>query len=344
MRRDNLFVKLVKIEKEDFGFYGNDCEYSIEIYKDKKFLLGEADMTVVQMGVDYSDAYDFLYDYDPTDEDDCQSLAEILGVDSIDENWLDEDGQIDVDCLPQEIIEHLENEYDETLLDCYYEEFAEMTGEDDFVSLPDFAENYKFKTWSGKLVNLDLELPLSEMFEKVNGGFYQNEVDVETMACDVIDILDAEGRKTFAGLATLIAAEMDNMDMVSSYIDVRYDGEYSREERAYKEMKFIYVEMAYVILRSLMPVMNYYDLLDWQDEVAGTLNNICKSLGVVYDDNESSDFDDLSEEVSQYCSGQRATADASQEMADFIEELVKKGVYPMSDAKYTKLLQERGIE
>lgn len=344
MQRENLFVKLIKIEKENFGFYGNDCEFSIEIYKDKKYLLGEANMTVVQMGVDYSDAYEYLYDYDLSDEDDSQSLAEFLGVDSIDEDWLDEDGQIDVDCLPQEICEQIESNYDDSLIDCYYEEFAEMADEEGFVSLPDFADNYKFRTWTDKLENLDLDLPLSEMFEKLNGGFYQNEFDAETMPCDKVDVLSAAGKKTFADLATLVAAGMDDMDMVSSYINVRFDGDYDRETRAQEDMKSICIEMAYITLRSLLPAMHYYDSPDWRSRVSEAINSVCKSLGVVYDDNDSSDFEELSEKVYEYCSGQVNTVETSQELNDLLEEMVKRGVYPMPDAEYAKLLQERGVE
>lgn len=175
------FVRLKEIRKDNFNAYGNDCEYELEVFDANKKKVGEAMAPVVQMGVDYSSAYEFIYDYDMSDEDDRQSLAEILGVESIPDEWLNEDGNIDTDKLPQEVCATIEEREDEMLIDWYYEDFGEDSDEDGFILLAKFAEKYQVRSSYGsldsygKIMKLDITKPLSEMFETkgIKGWFYE---------------------------------------------------------------------------------------------------------------------------------------------------------------------------
>ncbi|MBQ0057133.1 MAG: hypothetical protein KBT20_05700 [Bacteroidales bacterium] len=127
-------------------------DYELEVFDANKKKVGEAMAPIVQMGVDYSSAYEFIYDYDMSDEEERQDLADSLGVESIPDEWLDDDGDIDTD-------------------------------EDGFMPLAKFAEKYQVRSSYGsldsygKILELDPEKPLSEMFEadSIKGWFCEEE-------------------------------------------------------------------------------------------------------------------------------------------------------------------------
>lgn len=354
--KNTYFVKLTKIEKDNFNFYGNNCDYNLDVFNDKKQKIGYAIAPVVQQGTDYSSAYEFLYDYNANDEEDRASLAEMLNVEEIADEWFDEDGTIDPDSLPKEICEQIEEQEDEMLIDYYYEEFAELADENGFLSLSDFAEHFSVRSSHGSLldkygdiVSLDINSPLSEMFEErgINGWYEAEEPDDALLETLVPDIT-GNGKELFVYLTALIAYQLDDMDMLSSYINIRYDGEHSKEEEAKDDMKYIYVEIAYITLRTLVPRLDYYDEDYWENKFITMVNSIGHNLGFTYRDDDGSDFRCVAHDVYESLTDTNGKVEVSKEQMGesekLIDALIQKNIYPMSLEKYNRLLEDREID
>ena len=75
--------------------YGNDCYYNVDIFDEDKKKIGYGCLNVKNMGTEPND--EFIYDYDCNDEDERKSLADILGMDKIEQDWYNEDGQLIID-------------------------------------------------------------------------------------------------------------------------------------------------------------------------------------------------------------------------------------------------------
>lgn len=151
--KQNYYIKLDEegIEASDFSIYGNDCYYYVVVFDEQRNRIGCGRLDVQNMGTEASD--EFIYDYDCNDDDDRETLAELLGLEEIEPDWYDEDGQLNIDrydenChTPGEIIDQIWksiSEADESnMLDYYVEEFAEMADEDGFVSLDEFIDSHR---------------------------------------------------------------------------------------------------------------------------------------------------------------------------------------------------------
>lgn len=138
------------IEAYDFGFYGNDCCYNLDVFDGRKRKIGSGSLKVRNMGTEAD--YDFVYDYDCNDPDAREELAGLLGVDEIEENWYNNDGELILDKydgdfnMPKDICDQickrLEEDHENMMLDCYAEEFCEMTDDKGLVRLDDFIKSY----------------------------------------------------------------------------------------------------------------------------------------------------------------------------------------------------------
>lgn len=146
--KKNFYIKLSEegIEAFCFGFWGNDCYYYLDIFDQDKKKIGTGQLNIENQGKEVTE--DWLYDYNCTDDDEREALAEMLGLEEIKPEWYDEDGMLIIDkadekCnMPKEIIEKVWKGLEEieqgNMLDYYCEEFEEMADEDGFVSLDDF--------------------------------------------------------------------------------------------------------------------------------------------------------------------------------------------------------------
>lgn len=138
------------IEAYDFGFYGNDCCYNLDVFDGRKRKIGSGSLKVRNMGTEAD--YDFVYDYDCNDPDAREELAGLLGVDEIEENWYNNDGELILDKydgdfnMPKDICDQickrLEEDHENMMLDCYAEEFCEMADDKGLVRLDDFIKSY----------------------------------------------------------------------------------------------------------------------------------------------------------------------------------------------------------
>lgn len=351
----HYLIKVTKIEKDNFSFYGNDCRYYLDIFNDKKIKVGVALAPVVQQGTDYSSAYEYLYDFDLQDEDDRAALAESLGVDSISDEWLDDDGQIDSKNLPQEIIKRIEESEDESLIDWYYEEYSEYADQEGYMLLADFADHYKVRSSYGSLmdkygeiVSLNPDSPLTEIFEEneINGWYKPHQLDLSKIQRSEPDILGKD-KAMFVKMAALIAEQLDDMDMVSSLVNIRYAGDYSREAEAKEKMNYIYVEIAYIVIRSVKPLIDYQDDITWKNLLTIIINQIGVNLGFLYEDNDATEFDSLADMVYDYLVDSTIKQDFNETYCDgyetLIDSLLEAKVYPQTISKYTELLKRLNL-
>ena len=150
--KKKYYIKLREdgIEAFCFCIYGNDCYYNVDIFDEDKRKIGYGCLNVKNMGTEPND--EFIYDYDCNDDDERKSLADILGMDKIEQDWYNEDGQLVIDkyddeCkMPEDIINKIWDriaEYDKSnLIDCYYEEFGDMADEEGYVSLDEFISTH----------------------------------------------------------------------------------------------------------------------------------------------------------------------------------------------------------
>lgn len=146
--KKTYYIKLREegIEAFCFCIYGNDCYYHVDIFDEEKKRMGYGRLNVKNAGTEPDD--EFIYDYDCNDDDDRETLANILGIDKIEPEWYNEEGQLiidkyDDDCKMQEevinkIWDSIAESDESAMIDCYYEEFEEMADEDGYVSLDKF--------------------------------------------------------------------------------------------------------------------------------------------------------------------------------------------------------------
>lgn len=157
--KKEYYIKLREegIEAFCFCIYGNDCYYYVDIFDEEKKKLGYGCLNVKNMGTEPND--EFIYDYDCNDDDDRETLANVLGIDKIEPEWYNDEGQLvidkyDDDCnMPEEVINKIWDSISESdesaMTDCYYEEFGEMADEDGFVCLDEFIRtHYLMKDYS----------------------------------------------------------------------------------------------------------------------------------------------------------------------------------------------------
>lgn len=150
--KKTYYIKLIEdgIEAFSFGFYGNDCYYYVEIFDEEKKKIGYGRLNVENMGTEPND--EFIYDYNCNDEEDRESLANILGIDKIEADWYNDEGQLVIDkyddeCnMPEEVINKIWDNIAESdksdMLDYYYEEFGEMADDEGYVSLDEFIRTH----------------------------------------------------------------------------------------------------------------------------------------------------------------------------------------------------------
>lgn len=157
--KKTYYIKLRKdgIEAFCFCIYGNDCYYHVDIFDEEKMKMGSGCLNVKNGGTEPND--EFIYDYDCNDDDERETLANILGIDKIEPDWYNDEGQLVIDkyddeCkMPEEVINKIWDsivESDESaMIDCYYEEFEEMADEEGFVCLDEFIRtHYLMKEYS----------------------------------------------------------------------------------------------------------------------------------------------------------------------------------------------------
>lgn len=293
------YVKLTQIEKENFSFYGNDCWYYLDVYDSKKHKIGEACVTVVNMGVDYSSAYEFIYDYDLKDEGQRADLAEMLGVDEIKDEWLDENGDIDTSLLPEDVCKSIEDNENEMLMDYYYEDFAEHADKDGFMKLKAFAEMYMVRKNNSDITHINTKLPLDRMFEGSKGieGWYREdppEVDISKFPTD---ISSDEGKELLFKIVTAVANNLENLDFTSGYVNVCFLGDYDREEEAAETMRQNYLAIATNMFESI-PCLARINRKEWRDAVSRYIVDFGRKSRFLYPD-ETGCFDDLADIVYQ---------------------------------------------
>lgn len=150
--KKTYYIKLRKdgIEAFCFCIYGNDCYYYVDIFDEENMKMGYGRLNVKNMGTEPND--EFIYDYDCNDDDERETLANILGIDKIEPEWYNEEGQLIIDkyddeCnMPEEVISKIWDSIAESderaMIDCYYEEFGEMADEDGFVCLDEFIRTH----------------------------------------------------------------------------------------------------------------------------------------------------------------------------------------------------------
>lgn len=292
------FIKLVKIDKCDFGFYGNDCDYYLNVYDENKCRIGDASVKVVNMGVDYSGAYEFIYDYDLSDEDARTELAEMLHVDEIKDEWLDEDGQIDTSKLPKEVCEEIEDGEDEILMDWYYEDFAENADEDGFMELGVFAEKYIVRRNGTETTKLDADSPLEYLFEE-NGidGWYEEVAPDIDLSKYPTDISTAEGKALLDKILSKVTDGMEDLDSTSGYVNVSFGGDYSREEEAKEYMAKVYAKISELVLEKYIPALNALNQKNWKESLSSEINEMGRRCGFLYSDSFDEDFSEITDSL-----------------------------------------------
>lgn len=337
MNNSDVLVRLTEIENKGFDFYGNDCAYHLDVFNSKRVRIGMAMADVVQPGTDYSSAYEFLYDYDMESEEDRCALAEILGVATIADEWI-VDGQLEAEQLPQEVCRNIENDWDESLMEYYYEDFAETADEEGFMPLTRFAERYIVRRYGGRTYQMDINLPLSQIFNDC--GFYSECYD-DLVLPQPIDVAQA-GKEQFVDLAALVADEMEDRDLISAYMNITYGGDYSVEDEATEYMTKVFVETAYIIIRSMAPRMEVMVERDWIGLMSEMLLRLAVAHGFMYPDDSPRQWDDLSEKIFAQLANPEGDAAAANwdrdEMSAVVEQAIAAGRYPMSDEDYDRLL------
>lgn len=154
--------------------------------------------------------------------------------------------------------------------------------------------------------------------------------------------------KSLIQLAALIAERLDDMDLISSCVNIRFGGDYDQETEAKDVMYYTYVEIAYIVLRSLKPMLTMVEVQQWKENAMNTINNIGIRMGFVYSDNDADSFEEEALVIYNHLTKKRSKPIASEEYLKEFEELVKKltkqGVYPMDDDTYMELLQDRNLD
>lgn len=336
------YIRITDVEKRDFSFYGNECEYSIEIYNKSKKKIGEHSMYVLQGGTDYESVYEELYDI--CESGDKDEIAAYLGVEEVPEDWFDEDGQIDVSNLPEDVHDHICSEYDQTLIDYYlYEDFAEEEDENGLIPLEVFCERLTFGE-VGHTREIDTELLPSEMFANV-GGYYQPEIWQPEEGFVSLDVTSVDGKSLFIKITAIVAQTLENLDLVSGYVNVRFDGDYSKEKEAQRDMNYIYVEIAYIIIRSILPQINDGSKEGMIKAFQKTITNIGRRLAFIYSDDEIYDIEDIYENVYNGVVNKRWPKTIYEEkfFNDLVSAFIAERIYPETNEKYAARIEDRGL-
>lgn len=337
------YVRIADVRKVDFGCYGNECEYDVEVFNSQKKRIGRIeDINVVQQGTNYDSVYEELNYL--CEEDDREALAEQLGVDEVPDEWFDEDGFIDAANLPESVNDYICEGSDQMLLDYYItEDFADYEEEDGLIPIETFADHLTFGQ-VGKFREIDVSLPLKDMFDKVYGSFLP---DVWTPGEGYVpfDIMSSEGCAVFARLAAVVSQYLEDCDYMTSMVEIRYDGDYNMEAKAKEVMDYTSVEIAYIILHSLLPQIDDSSAEAWKRALNDVISYIGQRLGFIeeYDEPE---YDELCSEVHDAlkCDKWPSCIAELDEFAGLVFALQEKKIYPMPDEKYAELIDDRGLD
>lgn len=336
------YVKITDIDKTDFSFYGNECTYTVDVFNHNKIKIGEAvGVNVVQQGTDYESVYEELANL--CEDEDKDAIASYLGVEEVPDEWFDEEGMIDVDKLPQSVSDYIYEGEDQIFLDYYmYEEFANEADDNGLIPLEIFRDSLTFGV-VGNFRKMNTDQPFTTMFSEIGGWYYPVEF-IPTEEFVPFDITTNDGKTVFVKLAAIIAHHLEDCDYVSSMVDIRYDGDEAREEEAQKVMNYACVEIAYVILRSLLPQIGNCTEQEWTKALNTTITNIGRRLGFIYGDEEAS-IDQLCDEVYIGLNKHQWQSSTHKEEVSnqLVSALMKKGTYPMTDKKYSELKDDRNI-
>lgn len=157
-----------------------------------------------------------------------------------------------------------------------------------------------------------------------------------------------EDKKLLIQTSALIAENLDNQDLISSCVNIRYGGDYEREEAAKEDMYFTYVEIAYITLRSLKPLLSWMSAQSWKRLLMETINNIGIKIGFVYQGNDESSFEEEANTVYSFLTKKTRKPKASEnyvkEFENLVNQLVEHAVYPMTDEVYKDLLEDRKLD
>ena len=334
------FVRITDVRKVDFGFYGNECEYDVEVFNSKRKKIGQIEnIKVVQQGTDYESVYEELNDL--CEEGDREAIAERLGVEEVSDEWFDEDGLIDADKLPESVNDYICEGYDQTLLDYYMsEDLVDDEDEEGLIPLEAFVDRLTFGH-VGYFREIDIDLPLEDMFDKV-GGWYEPDVWSPEENFVPFDVTTSDGQSLFAKLAAIVKCHLENYDYVSSLVEIRYDGDYNMEDKARKYMNYTCVEIAYIILRSLLPQIDECSAEGWKTTLNKAITNIGKRIGFIYSDDRPV-HDCLCDEVYSALKDDQWPSSGLDVFGQLVSAFLKQKVYPMTDEKYTELKEDRHL-
>ncbi len=148
--------------------------------------------------------------------------------------------------------------------------------------------------------------------------------------------------------AALLAERMDDQDLISGCVNVRYGGDYDLEEEARVAMYYTYVEIAYIIHRSMRPLMESMSEPSWKNLLMKTINQIGIKIGFVYTDNDETCFEEEADIVYSLLTNKTPKPSASEiyqkELETLVNRLVEHNVYPMAADRYKKLLENRDLD
>lgn len=288
------YVKITEVSKVNFGFYGNECRHDLEIYgRDRKKIGSAYGVDVVYQGTDYETVFDDLYSL--CEQGDMDEVAEYLGVECIPGDWLDEDGMIDTEKLPESVCEHLYDAYNETLLDYYLvDDFADVMEENDLIPLNVYAERLTFGE-IGHFLEMDLDKSLAYMFRKLGATFYPDWKDEEKGNAPV-ELTKEIDKTLFAKLKRIVDEHLADADCVSAIVNIRFGGDYDYESEAAGIMNHACESIVCEILNSLRPMIASLKEIDWKFALADAVTSIGREEGFLYGD-EDACLEDMYDEV-----------------------------------------------
>lgn len=348
----NYYVQIVDVQKVDFGFFGNECEYTVDVYNAKKKKIGQAGgIEVVQQGTEYDSVHEELYDL--CENGDRNEIADFLGVEEVLDDWFDDEAQIDIDKLPQRVQDHIFDQEDSMLLEYYqYEDFAEDADEEGLIPLDVFFDRLTFGR-VGRFREIDTDLPLAEMFDATN-GWYEPEIfkknSDENSACHPgggyapIDITSDAGKSLFIKTIASVAYHLDDNDYVSALVNIRYEGDYDLEETAREDMNYIYIEIAYIIIVSLLPQINDCSSNKWKATLHKTITTLGRQFGFINSDEEPM-LEELYDDVYAGLANNHWPSQIYEEATfePLVTAFLEQGIYPMAEEKYEELKEDRDI-
>lgn len=151
-----FYIKLNQsgIEPFCFCFYGNDCYYHVDIFDERKNRIGNGCLRVRNCGTEPDT--EFLYEYDCNQEEDRAQLAQILGLETIENEWYDGEGTLiidryDADCkMPAELIDRICTQLEEShmseMTEYYYEALGDLADENGYITVNVFLQHYQLMT------------------------------------------------------------------------------------------------------------------------------------------------------------------------------------------------------